>query len=164
MHRLIILLRFLFLAAIACLSVGGGFAGNYKSSSLSGTGQKIIKAGYLDFAAIVAIIMGFQVYLWSRKSQLTETSVTVSITYATPERVENLILNAPQDIERNDGCHSIPHRPNHIRPAVRLFRFFVFEVGFSLRLCHHFCIYGSPYGVHCRVYIHLHWTHHLSKR
>jgi hypothetical protein len=77
-HRLIIFLRFLFLAAIVCLCVGGGLSGNYESSSSSATGQKIIKAGYIDFAVIIALIVGFQAYLWSRMSQLTKTSIIVS--------------------------------------------------------------------------------------
>jgi hypothetical protein len=65
-------------ASIPILIVGGALVGNFESESGSATGAKLTQAGYIVFAAILAIIITFQTYLWRPKSMLTARSMVVS--------------------------------------------------------------------------------------
>jgi hypothetical protein len=58
-------------AGIPFLIVGGALVGNYESESGMATGAKLVQAGYIIFAAILAFIIASQAYVWRSKSKLT---------------------------------------------------------------------------------------------
>jgi hypothetical protein len=77
-HKLIKLTRFAFAIAAALLVAGGSLVGNYKSNSLPSTGLKLVRAGYILFGVILAVIVDFQFYLWYYTSRLSPNSLIVS--------------------------------------------------------------------------------------
>ena len=74
----VIALRVVFLIAIALVVAGSCLIGNYKDASSVSIGTKLAKAGYICLAGVVAGIVGFDAWLWSKRPLLTrETSVKV---------------------------------------------------------------------------------------
>jgi hypothetical protein len=69
--------RALFSAGVGLLVAGGVYLGNYKSSHSVVLGEKLVKAGYLVVATILAILIAFQIYLWTHKNGLSDISRTV---------------------------------------------------------------------------------------
>jgi hypothetical protein len=73
----VILTRILFLIGVVLLIAGGCFVGNYKSANQVSLGDKLVKAGYIVVAAILAILIAFQAYLCSYGARLSRISTTV---------------------------------------------------------------------------------------
>jgi hypothetical protein len=78
LYHLIIMTKTAAVALIPVMIAGGALVGNFKSESCTATGAKLVQAGYIVFAVILAIILAFQTYLWRSKSMLTARSMVVS--------------------------------------------------------------------------------------
>ncbi|MBE7181943.1 MAG: hypothetical protein INR71_12190 [Terriglobus roseus] len=73
-------LRVLFAVCSALVIAGAVLAGNYKDASNISTGMKLAEAGYILLAVVLAVIMGFCVYLFNRRSELSrDISMKVSL-------------------------------------------------------------------------------------
>jgi hypothetical protein len=77
LYHLIMMTKTAAVASIPILIAGGALVGNFESESTA-TGAKLVQAGYIVFAAILAIIMALQTYLWKSKSMLRARSMVVS--------------------------------------------------------------------------------------
>jgi hypothetical protein len=78
LYYLIMMTKTAAVASIPILIAGGALVGNFESETCTATGAKLIQAGYIVFASILAIITTFQTYLWRSKSILTARSMVVS--------------------------------------------------------------------------------------
>jgi len=67
-------MRLLFLAGIALLIAGSVLIGNYNNADDVKTGLKLAKAGYIEIAFIIAIVLAFDIFFWSRLKSLSHTS------------------------------------------------------------------------------------------
>jgi hypothetical protein len=65
-------------ASIPVLIAGGALVGDFESENATIIGAKVVQAGYIVFAAILAIIIVLETYLWRSKSMLTARSMVVS--------------------------------------------------------------------------------------
>jgi uncharacterized membrane protein len=119
-HKTIIAVRALFTIAAALLIAGSTLVGNYKKGNLVSIGEKLVKAGYFVFAAVLAIEIVFHVYMWSRKARLTDTSMIVSSTQFLVHQESPLILDCEIDSQSDLLHHTLPHCSHSLRSTVRL--------------------------------------------
>jgi hypothetical protein len=75
----VIFSRLLFLAAVGLLVAGGVYVGNYKQPNSVSLGIKLVRAGYIVVVVLLTYLIGFQVYLWIQRGQLSHCSATVSV-------------------------------------------------------------------------------------
>ena len=73
-----IFIRLLFFTGIALLAAGGALIGNYHEPNSVNTGRELVEAGYIVVALTFGTIVAFQGWLWTKRSQLTSPSITVS--------------------------------------------------------------------------------------
>jgi hypothetical protein len=78
LYYLIMMTKTAAVASIPILIAGGALVGNFESQSVTATGAKFVQAGYIVFAAILAMVIALQTYLWKSKSMLTARSMVVS--------------------------------------------------------------------------------------
>lgn len=71
---MIIILRFFFLVGVALLIAGSVLIGEYNIPNDVSTGEKLVKAGYILLAVILAAITGFDAFFWSQRGSLDTTS------------------------------------------------------------------------------------------
>ncbi|KAE8555688.1 hypothetical protein TMatcc_002954 [Talaromyces marneffei ATCC 18224] len=74
--KIIICSRLLFLAGVAVLITGGCLQGS-DSPDDQETGTKLVRIGYCIVTVFVACLLSFQLFFWSRKSKLSQTSFLV---------------------------------------------------------------------------------------
>ena len=76
-HIITYAIRTLFFVGIVLIIAGGSLGGKYKDPSDVSIGLKLVKAGYILLAVILAILIAFQSYLWGHKRGLSGTSLTI---------------------------------------------------------------------------------------
>lgn len=76
--KTIVCSRLLFLAGVAVLITGGVLQGD-DSPDDQETGTKLVRIGYCIVTVFVACLFSFQLFFWSKKSKLSQTSFLVSL-------------------------------------------------------------------------------------
>ena len=130
LHKTIVALRVVLGIGIVLLVSGSCLLGNYKVTSSVSTGTRLVKAGYIVIAMVVAGLAGFNVFLWLLRSLMSrESSVRVrskgSVLDTPTDRIPDLIFN--QCIDSISRCTDplclsfcIPQRRGRLEPSIWL--------------------------------------------
>ncbi|POR37946.1 Uncharacterized protein TPAR_01857, partial [Tolypocladium paradoxum] len=104
-NRIGSLLRAAFVIAAALLSAGGAL-GSQASSDTRSIGHTLTLAGYIIFAVELVTLIGMQLYFWTRRSELLQSShrVLSGSLVASPFIVVRTIYGILEVVFQNDGA------------------------------------------------------------